>query len=176
MIQRSIFVLPSVLKLITVLFLLPFIGCLFEDVKNKDTCVENYCKIYFQQKCVQITSNGGISRRKSPGNTKENGVRWVGIFFISECVSKPKTELSFISSAFLDAIPRVTYLSLLWHPAGMTIMMSSLPKGISLCILYYLYQCLIAMCVSLGKVTTGSKYLNIMDTNVSSLPSLFWWS
>lgn len=101
MIQRSIFVLPAVLRLITVLFLLPFIGCLFEDMKNEDTCVENYCKIYFQQKCVQITSSGGTSRRKSPGNRKENGVGWVGIFFISECVSKRKTELTFCIQCIL---------------------------------------------------------------------------
>jgi len=35
-----------------VLFLLPFTGCLFEDVKNTDTCVENYSQIHFQQKCT----------------------------------------------------------------------------------------------------------------------------
>lgn len=92
---------------------------------------------------------------------KKMGVGWVGVFFISECVSKPKTELTFVSSAFLDVILRVAYLSLLWHPAGMIIMMSSLPKGNSLCILYYIYQCLIAMYICLGKFTTGSKYFKM---------------
>lgn len=38
------------LRLITVLFLLPFTGCLFEDVKNAVTSVENYSQIHFQQK------------------------------------------------------------------------------------------------------------------------------
>lgn len=102
------------------------------------------------------------SRKKSTGNTKENGVWWGGWVYSSYLtVLQNQRQLIFVSSAFLDVILRVTYLSLLWHPAGMTIMMSSLPKGNPLFILYYLYQCLIAMYISLGKFTTGSKYFKM---------------
>lgn len=61
--------MPAVLRLMTLLVLLPFTGCLFEDVKNTDTCVENYSQIHFQQ----IISNGVTSRNKSTGDDKQNG-------------------------------------------------------------------------------------------------------
>lgn len=38
----------------SIFFLLTFTGCLFEDVKNADTCVEDYSPIYLQQKCTDI--------------------------------------------------------------------------------------------------------------------------
>lgn len=40
------------------------------------------------------------------------------LLFIPGCISKPNTELTFTSSAFLDGILRVTYVL---HPAGITV-------------------------------------------------------
>lgn len=78
------------------------------------------------------------------------------LFFISGCVSKPKTVLTFTSSTFLYVVLRDTYLSLLSYAAGMTVMISSIPKRNYLSTTF-IRQCLVVTCMSLGKFTTGSK-------------------
>lgn len=97
------------------------------------TVLKTILKFIFSRN-VQITSNGVASRKKSTGNTKQNGGVVCYSSYLDVFQNQRRRELTFASSTFLDVILRVTYLLLLSHSAGMTVMICSLRRRNYLCI------------------------------------------